>query len=155
MHSSSSIAEQLDGWILQHIIVRNSTYCLLHCRHQILYYFFFVLCEASHHVSVTFWLVLLTHSCCQLWIVSFRTGNAFIISFTFSFNSDLCREQKFFNFVKGFYYMMENLIQSQMKDTFNQDIFKTIDKIRNKHKYKANVETIFGQIFKATGNENM
>ena len=51
--------------------------------------------------------------------------------------------------------MMENLIQSQMKDTFNQDIFKTIDKIRNKHKYKANVETIFGQIFKATGNENM
>ena len=29
---------------------------------------------------------------------------------------------------------MENLIHSQMNDNFNQDIFKAIDKIKNKHK---------------------
>ena len=43
--------------------------------------------------------------------------------------------------------MMENLIQSQMNDNFNQDIFKAIDKIRNKHKQQANVESIFEQAF--------
>ena len=46
----------------------------------------------------------------------------------------LCKEQALFKFVKGFYDKMENLIQSQMNDNFNQDIFKAIDKIRNKHK---------------------
>ena len=36
--------------------------------------------------------------------------------------------------------MMENLIQSQMNGNFHQDIFKAIDKIRNKQ--QANVEPI-------------
>ena len=39
--------------------------------------------------------------------------------------------------------MMENLIQSQMNDNFNQDIFKAIDKIRNKHKQQVNVGIYF------------
>ena len=43
--------------------------------------------------------------------------------------------------------MMENLIQSQMNDSFNQDIFKAIDKIRNKRKQQASV--------KSTGNESI
>ena len=42
-----------------------------------------------------------------------------------------------------------------MNDSFNQDIFKTIDKIRNKHKQQANVESIFEQIIKTTGNESI
>ena len=50
---------------------------------------------------------------------------------------------------------MENLIQSQMNDSFNQDILKAIDKIRNKHKQQANVESIFEQIIKTTGNESI
>ena len=50
---------------------------------------------------------------------------------------------------------MENLIHSQMNDSFNQDIFKAIDKIRNKHKQQANVESIFEQIIKTTGNESI
>ena len=36
---------------------------------------------------------------------------------------------------------MVNLIQSQMNDSFNQDIFKAIDNIRNKHKQQANAES--------------
>ena len=71
---------------------------------------------------------------------------------------DLCREQTLLKFVTGFYYMIkskESLIQSQMNDSFNQDIFKTIDKIRNKHKQQANVESIFEQIIKTTGNESI
>ena len=51
--------------------------------------------------------------------------------------------------------MMENLIHSKMNDSFNQDMFKTIDKIRNKHKQQANVESIFEQIIKTTGNESI
>ena len=51
--------------------------------------------------------------------------------------------------------MTENLIQSQMNVSFNQDIFKAIDKIRNKHKQQANVESIFEQIIKTTGNERI
>ena len=51
--------------------------------------------------------------------------------------------------------MMENLVQSQMNDSFNQHIFKAIDKIRNKHKQQANVESIFEQIIKTTGNESI
>ena len=51
--------------------------------------------------------------------------------------------------------MMENLIQGQMNVSFNQDIFKAIDKIRNKHKQQANVESIFEQIIKTTGNERI
>ena len=69
--------------------------------------------------------------------------------------SELTFEQTFFKFVKGFCYMMENLIQSQMNDNFNQDILKVIDKIRNKHKQQVNVESIFEQIIKTTGNENI
>ena len=42
-----------------------------------------------------------------------------------------------------------------MKDNFNQDIFKAIDKIRNKHKQQSNVEFIFEQIIKTTGNESI
>ena len=37
---------------------------------------------------------------------------------------------------------MENLTQSQMNDSFNQDIFKAINKIRKKHKQQAKVESI-------------
>ena len=37
-----------------------------------------------------------------------------------------------------------------MNDSFNQDLFKTIDKIRNKHKQQANVESIFDEIIKTT-----
>ena len=51
--------------------------------------------------------------------------------------------------------MMENLLQSQMNDSFNQDMFKVIDKIRNEHKQQANVESIFEQIIKTTGNESI
>ena len=51
--------------------------------------------------------------------------------------------------------MIENLIQSQINYKFNQDIFKAIDKIRNKHKQKVNVESAFEQIIKTTGNENI
>ena len=50
---------------------------------------------------------------------------------------------------------MENLIQSQMNDNFNQNIFKAIDKIRNKHKQQANVESTFEQIIETTGNESI
>ena len=39
--------------------------------------------------------------------------------------------------------MIENLIQSQLNDNFNQDILTAINKIRNKHKQQANVESIF------------
>ena len=42
-----------------------------------------------------------------------------------------------------------------MNDSFNQDIFKAIDKIRNKHKQQANVESIFEQIINTTGNESI
>ena len=42
-----------------------------------------------------------------------------------------------------------------MNDNFNQDIFKAIDKIRNKHKQQGNVESIFEQIIKTTGNESI
>ena len=42
-----------------------------------------------------------------------------------------------------------------MNDNFNQDILKVIDKIRNKHKQQVNVESIFEQIIKTTGNENI
>ena len=49
--------------------------------------------------------------------------------------------------------MMENLIQSQMNGNFHQDIFKAIDKIRNKQ--QANVESIFDQVIKTTGNERI
>ena len=51
--------------------------------------------------------------------------------------------------------MMEYLIHSQMNDSFNQDLFKTIDKIRNKHKQQANVESIFDEIIKTTWNESI
>ena len=52
--------------------------------------------------------------------------------------------------------MVENLIQSQVNDNFNQDIFKPIDKIRNKHKQQANVESFLEQIIiKTTGNERI
>ena len=51
--------------------------------------------------------------------------------------------------------MMENLIQDHMNDNFNQHIFKAIDEIRNKHKQQANVESIFEQIIKTTGNESI
>ena len=51
--------------------------------------------------------------------------------------------------------MIENLIQSQLNDNFNQDILKAINKIRNKHKQQANVESIFEQIIKTTGNESI
>ena len=50
---------------------------------------------------------------------------------------------------------MENLIQSQTNDNFNQDMFKAIDKIRSKHKQQAKVESVFEQIIKTTGNENI
>ena len=42
-----------------------------------------------------------------------------------------------------------------MDDNFKQDIFKAIDKIRTKHKQPANVESIFEQIIKTTGNESI
>ena len=42
-----------------------------------------------------------------------------------------------------------------MNDSFNQDMFKVIDKIRNEHKQQANVESIFEQIIKTTGNESI
>ena len=42
-----------------------------------------------------------------------------------------------------------------MNDSFNQGTFKVIDKIRNEHKQQANVESIFGQIIKTTGNESI
>ena len=42
-----------------------------------------------------------------------------------------------------------------MNDNFTQDILKAIDKIRNKHKQQVNVESIFEQIIKTTGNENI
>ena len=48
--------------------------------------------------------------------------------------------------------MMENSIQSLMNDSFNQGMFKAIEKIRNKNKQQANVESIFQQIIKTTGN---
>ena len=51
--------------------------------------------------------------------------------------------------------MIENSIQSQMNDSFNQDMFKAIEKIRNKNKQQANVESIFEQIIKTTGNERI
>ena len=51
--------------------------------------------------------------------------------------------------------MIENLIQSQLNDNFNQDILKAINKIRNKHKQQANVESIFEQIIKTIGNESI
>ena len=40
-----------------------------------------------------------------------------------------------------------------MNGNFHQDIFKAIDKIRNKQ--QANVESIFDQIIKTTGNESI
>ena len=51
--------------------------------------------------------------------------------------------------------MIENLIQSQLNDNFNQDILTAINKIRNKHKQQANVESIFEQIIKTTRNESI
>ena len=42
-----------------------------------------------------------------------------------------------------------------MNDNFNQEIFKAIDKIRNKHKKQTNVESILEQIIKTTGNESI
>ena len=52
--------------------------------------------------------------------------------------------------------MVENLIQRQVNDNFNQDVFKPIDKIRNKHKQQANVESFLEQIIiKTTGNERI
>ena len=47
--------------------------------------------------------------------------------------------------------MMENSIQSLMNDSFNQGMFKAIEKIRNKNKQQANIESIFEQIIKTTG----
>ena len=40
-----------------------------------------------------------------------------------------------------------------MNGNFHQDIFKAIDKIRNKQ--QANVESIFDQVIKTTGNERI
>ena len=68
---------------------------------------------------------------------------------------DLCSEQTLFKFVKGFYYMAENLIQTQMNDNFNQDIFKAFNKIRKKHKQQTNLESNFEEIIKTTGNESI
>ena len=42
-----------------------------------------------------------------------------------------------------------------MNDKFNQEVFKAIDRIRNKHKQQASVESIFEQIIEATGNESI
>ena len=63
--------------------------------------------------------------------------------------------QTFFKFVKGYYHKIENLIQSQMNDNFNQEIFKVIDKSRSKYKQQANVKSIFELIIKAIGNESI
>ena len=57
-------------------------------------------------------------------------------------------------FVKGFYYMMENLIQSQMNDSFNQVCSKPSIKLRT-NRQQANPESIFEQIIKTTGNESI
>ena len=65
------------------------------------------------------------------------------------------REQTLLRFVKGYYHKIENLIQRQTNDNFNQEIFKAIAKIRNKHKQQINVESIFEQIIKTTGNETI
>ena len=65
------------------------------------------------------------------------------------------REQTLLKFVKGYYHKIENLIQRQTNDNFNQEIFKAIAKIRNKHKQQINVESIFEQIIKTTGNETI
>ena len=42
-----------------------------------------------------------------------------------------------------------------MNDSFNEDIFKATDKIKKKHRQQANVEFIFNQIIKTTGNESI
>lgn len=50
---------------------------------------------------------------------------------------------------------MENSIQSQMKDNFNQEVFKAIDNIRNKHKQQANIASNFDHITQTTGNQSI
>ena len=42
-----------------------------------------------------------------------------------------------------------------MNDNFNQEAFKAINKIRNKHKQQANDESIFEQITKITRKESI
>ena len=42
-----------------------------------------------------------------------------------------------------------------MNDKFNQEVFKAIDIIRNKHKQQASVESIFEQIIEASGSESI
>ena len=60
-----------------------------------------------------------------------------------------------FKIVKGYCYKMGNLIHSQMNNSFNHEIFKTIDKIGNKCKQHANVESICEHTIKTTGNESI
>ena len=50
--------------------------------------------------------------------------------------------------------MMENLIQSQMNDSFNQVYSKPSIKLRT-NRQQANAESIFEQIIKTTGNESI
>lgn len=62
------------------------------------------------------------------------------------------REQTLFKFVKGYY---RNYHICQMNDNCNQEIFKAIEKIRNKHKHQPNVESSFEQIIKTFGKESI
>ena len=47
-------------------------------------------------------------------------------------HSDLCGKQTLFKFVKEHCDKIENVIPSEVNDKFNQEVFKAIDKIRNK-----------------------
>lgn len=81
---------------------------------------------------------------------SFLTLHSFLI---------FLENRLYLNLQKLCYSKSKNLIQKQilcqMNNNFNQDIFKTTDKIRNKHKKQTHVESISEQIIKTTGIESI